>query len=413
MDDKTRGAWVIHHARKLDHVTNSIDYEGILTAGKAGILLSGLSADDQVSLSMDRVDAIRKAANISRTELPELLRQLEQARLIEQGTGGVDVLGVTSQTVLERTAEIYANQEPSQRENAAIDFAEATSQIPLEYDQAVDQLSDEFQITSDEAGEVVNQSETIGFVDGENIDEKRKLYFNGNIFRRENAKKMEAVFTSLKDQDIQDFREVDTLLRQNGALTVDRARHILGLSFDKLHAAGIFDVSEVSNDKETVLYVTRPSAFGKFGNPFADDALDLAKAFVTCLTYGMTRRTADRGRIKMVRALLRKLINGQSVGPATAIGQDYRVLEMNRVIELTPATGNLYYMRLLKREVGVLALEVVSIGDASESTLQLAGAPVSRFVPPEHNRVQKRRVQNKQSKKATLDIITTLRTRKR
>ncbi|MBK8015114.1 MAG: hypothetical protein IPK13_27685 [Deltaproteobacteria bacterium] len=414
MDHKTKGAWVVHHARKLASVTNPIEYENILTAGRAGILLSALSADDQIVLPNDRVHAIRKAAQINSAEFPALLEQLKKAGLIQVNASAVEVLGVSTQNVLVHTANLYAAQPITAREEAVIHLAEATSALPLEYDIVVEEIADTFKLPGAEAGECVNQSEEIGFVDAESIDEKRKLYFNGNIFRKDNTAKMGAVFASLDGESVRKLKDVDDLLKQRGALTLDEARHVLGKPlFDKLHAAGVFDVSEVANDQEKVFYVTRPAAFGKFGNPFADDALDLAKAFVTCLTYGMTRRTSDRGRIQMVRVLLRRLIEGRWIGPATAIGQDYRVLEMRRVIELRLVKGAQYEMRLLKREVGELAFEVLSAGEATDGTLQLSGAPISRFTTPEETRSARRKKQTSQGKRATLDIITALRTGKR
>ena len=67
-----------------------------------------------------------------------------------------------------------------------------------------------------------------------------------------------------------------------------------------------------------------------------DDAFDLAKALVAALTYGMTERSSGTGRIQSIDLLLGRLIAGGSVGPATAIGQDYRVLEEKRVVEIIP-----------------------------------------------------------------------------
>ena len=252
----------------------------------------------------------------------------------------VEVLGVSAYKVLEHTANLFDTMNPTNKEHASLAFADLVSEVPVEHKTAVERFSDEFRLPLTETGEFVQQCEEIGFVDAESLDRTRKLYFNGNIFRRDNTRKIEAIFTSLSTDDISRFKTLDELLIRQGAITLRRAKAELGDQlFEKLHAAGVFDVSEVANSQESVLYVTRRAAFGKFGNPFTDDALDLAKAFVTCLTYGMTRRSAGTGRITMVKLLLRKLINGQPVGPATAIGQDYRVLEVRRVVDFSITTA--------------------------------------------------------------------------
>ena len=45
--------------------------------------------------------------------------------------------------------------------------------------------SDVFKIKSSSVDQLLGEAETIGFVDSENIDASRKLYFNGNLFRRD------------------------------------------------------------------------------------------------------------------------------------------------------------------------------------------------------------------------------------
>ena len=90
----------------------------------------------------------------------------------------------------------------------------------------------------------------------------------------------------------------------------------------------MYDLNGVSNELQRVDFLTKPAAFEKYGNALVEDALDLAKAFVTSLTYGMTYSPASRGQITMLPLLIRKLLRGAWVGPATAIGQDYKVLEL-------------------------------------------------------------------------------------
>ncbi len=89
---------------------------------------------------------------------------------------------------------------------------------------------------------------------------------------------------------------------------------------------------------------------------------------------------------------------------------DYRVLEVRRVVELQHSHGDQYYMRLLKREIGELAYEVISLGEAAESSLILRGAAVSRYTRPEETRSAMRKTQNRESRRATADILTALRT---
>jgi hypothetical protein len=414
MESKTKGAWLIHHMNKLRHVTSVGDFDNIYTAGKLGVLLSALSSTDSSSLTTARVNAIAKASSISALELTGLLERLEARKLIIRGKNGIDVLGVTSNTVLQNSSASFDESDPSPGEQAVVALAEQASASPLDGAHAAEYVGDAFKLSSAETIDLLIQAEDIGFVDAEEVESGRKLYFNGNIFRREGAKKIESVLGSLSQDDRDRVSQMEQFLRQNGCATMAETDRILTKElFNKLQSIGMYDLNEVSNDTEAVMYVTRPAAFGKFGDPFADDALDLAKAFVSCLKYGMTRRSAAVGRITMLQKLMRSLISGNWVGPATAIGQDYKVLEFKRVVEIRHETGTRYSMRLLKKEVGELALQVLTEGDASEQSLPgFPGASVLQYTPPEEKRVATRKKQNKPNKRATAEILLSLRTGK-
>jgi hypothetical protein len=160
------------------------------------------------------------------------------------------------------------------------------------------------------------------------------------------------------------------------------------------------------------VYVTAPSAFHKFVDPMVDDCFDMAKSLVAALTYGMNSRPSSQGRISMLPALLGKLVGGGEIGPATAIGQDYRVLEVNRVVKLRPDPDHLgrYYMKLLKREIGQLALRVLTQGNAyAQSLADLPSAPMSGYVGPEESRTSVRKKQTQMSKRTTRDVLEAVR----
>jgi hypothetical protein len=412
IDKKTTGAWLVHHATKLQQVTGVVSYDNVLVAGKAAILLSALSASQQTTLSDGKVVALARGANVNKLELQQLLNVLEEHRLINKGTSGIAVLGVTTPTVLQRAADIFENLEPTPAENAAIALAEMSSQSPIEGKRARPWASDTFQLSGEQTSELFESSEQIGFIDYEDVDERR-LYFNGNLFRRDDAQKIARVLGTLNAAEKRSVSEVDELLKSRGCLPHATIERMLGSPLlAKLNAIGMYDINVVSNEREEVGYITRPAAFTKYGDGLAADALDLTKALVSSLTYGMERRPSSQGRIRIVVALLKSLIAGNWVGSATAIGQDYRALEIRRVLEIRSGSdGYGHDMRLLKIEVGEMALGVIESGDVSERSLpNFGGVAVTRFTGPEQNRQERRKKQRIDSKRATGDIITALRT---
>lgn len=264
-------------------------------------------------------------------------------------------------------------------------------------------------MTLAETNEFLMRAEQIGFVDAEGSGTDR-LLFNGNLFRRDNAAKSSVVLQSLSSTEQIKSREFWALLLARGCIDASEAESVLGTElFEKLKAAGVYDLNTVSNDSGEHVFVTSPAAFHKYVDPLVDDCFDLAKALVSALTYGMTKRNPYHGRIVMIEALLQKLIRGHTVGPATAIGMDYKVLELSRVVQIIPNNG-LYSMRLLKKEIGELALQVLTVGDANAISINtLPEAPMNAYAGPEETRMSIRRRQSAPSKKATHDILSALR----
>ncbi len=411
MDAKTKGAWLVHHTHKLEQVSGAQEFNNILAAGKAAILLSALSASEQTNLPHSKVSLLAEASNINKIfELPKLLDLLETQGLVQVSPQGVDVLGVTTPAVVQHAAGLYDQLGPSAVEDAALDFSELASQSPLPQTESKAYLGDTFKLTRVQSAELLEQAERVGFVDSEDLGGD-KLYFNGNLFRREQIAKTQAVLNSLNQDERKHVAEVEDLLKRTGCVTLGEVTRILGVKLlEKLNAISMYDISVVNNDQENVAFVTRPAAFSKYGNPLVEDALDLAKAFVSSLTYGMTRSTYTRGRITMIERLVKALIDGRWIGPVEAIGQDYRALELRGVVKVRRVPPRGYEMKLLKKDVGQIALEVIKAGDASDLVLNLPSATVTGYIGPEANREDRRRKQNVASKRATRDIVVALRT---
>lgn len=412
MDKKTQGAWLLHHCRKLQVTTNQ-DFDAIAFAGKTGTLLSAISAEKQGVVPQTRLEALARANHISpKTEMPAIVAELARQRLVMPGSGGIEVLGLTGHAVLEHTARIFDESPHEVHEDAVILVSEIASENPTT-DKAVSEfLSDHFKLSEPSVKATLNLAGTIGFFDSEPISDTEKLLFNGNLFRRDDARKINGVLSSMKPSEANLLQEVNSKLQETGCLLLETVSRMLGQElFARLHSIGLFDVSIVGNDQGKSHFVTRPAAFSKFSDSIADDALDLAKALVASLTYGMTVSSYYRGRIQVISKLMRKLINGYSVGPATAIGNDYQALELKGVVAVSPAERGMFTMRLLKPEVGRLALAVIEEGDiTAESVTHLPGARVTEYVVPEATREVQRKNASEAVKLNTRNLLQEIRT---
>lgn len=408
------GAWVIHHGKKLVLDSNGpAEYPAIDQAAKAATLLAKLGETTDATVPKETVRAIAIASGLNpHYELNGLLDVLQTKRLVDISGNEIAVLGVTTRGALTHAADLFEEADPNKYELAAVDLGDSVSIEPMRRKDVAEEIGDKHKLKSVEVSEFLNRAEQIGFVDTEGDGDDR-LLFNGNLFKRDSIQKTARVLASLNTSEETKVQTVRELLEKKGCVRFDEIEKILGTQlFEKLRAAGLYDINIVGNEMGEHIYVTAPAAFHKFVNPMVDDVFDMAKALVSALTYGITARSSAKGRITLPTVLITKLINGHEVGPATAIGADYRVLELNRVVALRSDTRypDRFHMRLLKREVGLLALQVLTTGDASAESLQvLPGAPMATYTGPEAARVAVRRKQTQMSKRRTQDVLDAVR----
>lgn len=406
------GAWIVHHGRKIAaDLGGPAEFSAIDLAAKAAGLLARLCEDNQNTLSSEQVTAAARIGNLNpKTELGACLEHLQKRRLIDRSAGGaVSVLGVTGASALVHAADLFESNDPQPIERAAISIAELSSQTPVSTKGAIEFIGDEHKLTKADATDFVQQASQIGFVDAEGEGTDR-LLFNGNLFRRDTARKTMMVLGSLSSAEQAKLSEFEARLKADGAIIASEADALLGVSLlSKVKAAALYDMNIVSNEAGEHVFITAPGAFHKFSNPLTEDAFDHAKALVAALSYGMSQSAYTRGRIWSLDLLLGKLIRGGTVGPAPAIGNDYRALEFDRVVKIERQAGG-FTMQLLKREIGVIALEVLKGRNAAASALEtLPSAGMRSYTPPEIARVGFRRSQSPASRAQTRSLLSAVR----
>lgn len=416
MNERTEGAWIIHHTKKIQKIEESSDFGDIEIAGKCGMFLSSLAASDQEStLNPTQVGAIAAATNIKKIELDAVKNTLKKAKLIDVAKdGSVSVIGITASNVLLHTSSIFNSDVNDNFQKASLELSNYIADTPQNDKTTKQYISDTFKLDSKKSNRLFSEAEEIGLIDCEILDDK-KVYFNGNLFKRNSLAKTTKVLESLNPEDVRKVTEMETHLNKEGCITFEFAKKVLGENLlSKLQSIAMYDFNEVSNNIHSRVFITKPAAFAKFGNPFEDDALDLAKSFIAALYYGMKVSTNERGKIQsinMLRNTLRKLLRGEKVGPCTAIGQDYQVLELNRVIQLEHYHGGMYYMELLKYDIANLALDVLTKGDLAEYSVldKNISSNATFYSGPEQNRMKIRRKKQTSQKIDVSELLRTMR----
>jgi len=408
LKNETVGAWLLHHDQKLAS-SQTIEFETIALAGRAARLLSAVSREVEWDVPMARVNELARANGIRAHEVAGLLSALKSQGLVDLGTNSISVLGVSQARLLIHAEAIFEAHEPSEVERASIQLAELSSKKPTSKSDCAEQLSDEFLMSSSQTAELFDLSESIGFVDYEQVADER-IYFNGTLFRRDIAPKAKAVFDTLSIEESAKLAEIDDALNNAGCIDLARARATLGeVLWSKLLQIGYLEVSTITNERGDTSFVMKPSALAKYVPSGLADMLDDAKALASSFTYGIVHSFHARGRIRDPAALIGALINrGSLEGPVEAIRQDYQILERRGVVQVT-RSGGINKLTLLKPEVGRMARDLIVNGDANAAAAQvLAQGNAKTFVGPEVTRRAERRrsvPESKSSVSRTLDIL--------
>ena len=113
-------------------------------------------------------------------------------------------------------------------------------------------------ISNKKTDNLLNASREIGFIDGASLDNSRTILFNGNLFRRDDIQKINAVYSSLSESEISRMKELNELLKYSGCLPLEKPEKIVGEKlFEKLKYIGIYDVNTLKNERGKHYFVTK------------------------------------------------------------------------------------------------------------------------------------------------------------
>lgn len=107
---------------------------------------------------------------------------------------------------------------------------------------------------------------------------------------------------------------------------------------------------------------------------------------LSSLRFGEYRSSRSRGQIIDPPVLVNALLNRDRVGPCTAIGEDYAILEREGVIRTVPAinrSGKQYYMEIRRREPAQIVLGLLESG--TSENLDAKSLPRSLELPLEYS----------------------------
>ena len=368
-----RGAWIVNvskHLLQYNPTNPGLDHlDNVLFAGKCGSLLIKLSGDNPEQLNALRVKAHARYCGISPQELPTYLQTLEANGCLDwdRAENTYEILAFSRQRVLATTSDILESLSLGSLESILPNLLEYCLLRPRLSSEVMDYLSD--MLSEQNANHLLSLVATfnlLGTIDLYNRPEK--LYFNGYQFG-DRAVEIGKALVTVSDKRREELDRILEKVTTNpgtplSSLQVPESTERLAIGL------GLIDVSEITSPVGTEKFLTTarlaPPSVGRETAHLEDDVFHHAKMLLSSLRFGQLRSLASRGKIWDDPTLLvGAMLNKGQVGPCTAIGQDYAVLEAEGLIRTTPArdrVGTQFYMELRRREPAQIVLDLFESG---------------------------------------------------
>lgn len=374
---KRLGAWIVNTSKHLvNFAPTSIglsSFENIFFAGKCGSLLIKLSADEPEQLNHARVKAHAQVCGISGAELPTYLQTLKAHGCLDwNSTASIyEVLPFTRERVLETASAIFEGSVDATQEERALpyllEFCLIRPRLESEAKELLSKLLPEKLI--EQLINLVVQFELLGV--NVVLDRLERLFYNEYQFGEEAAVRIGTAIAALDRQKQEELNALLEEVAQRPGVPPESIK-ISPATRDFAIGLGLVEESEVTSPAGDAKFLTMPRmpipSVGKEVANIDDDIFHHTKMLLSSLRFGELRSYTTRGKIQNPYVLVKALLDRDRIGPCTAIGQDYIILEMEGVIKTERATykpGEQFYMELRRREPAEIVLNLLDSGSRS------------------------------------------------
>ena len=350
---------------------------GTQRAGRVGLFLSAVR--DLREASFDRVRTLAAMEGIDAFDLQaRILPWLEALGLcrLESKNGAIEQFGsliLTYGQLLNAVADFYESLSPTEEDRGCLLALGMATALPSRESDILHELAT---LIGEEKGltsvSLVKNFKLVDFRSGTGLPET--LMFSSRVWTRSigNASNL---LSSLDSTDREVILFLVNRVRQyqgipESILRGEAQEHGAGNLLNLALNIGLLDQTTiVMKGGQKRSFVTSPHLYSDLAEEFGEDMCDRVKIFLDSIRNGQHYGERSTGRILNPEALLRKLYNSGTIGPATAILTDYSLSEKAGIVRVTKdrSTG-MGYMNLIQRDTVGKVLEIISTGFTDPGT---------------------------------------------
>lgn len=404
MDNLEKGSWIINTIKHTTGVrTDTVelnDLEVTERAGKSGILLGKLLVDKQEIITGKKLSVFARTANISPDAVKtyaEILKNFGQVDFKLDKFGNVSELEIyclTTEDAIKTVSDIFEYYEPDEIERGNLESLKTTFEFPASREELTQALTSRKGISEENVNEILALESAFSLIKKERI-ENSDIYYNEYAFAGDGSKIAKAI-ASLPESQRNDVNFVMEQVKQSQGFLADNLTDKINPNIiSMMEGGGLLDGITVNSDFGKAVFYTTPQLIGPgIGSwKISTDVFNHAKLLLSSLRYGEYKSVSSRGAIytssKMMN-IVNKLLRGEWVGPCTAIGEDYKLLELDGVISVQPYNG-MYKMKLRQFEVGRLVKQMLEynmvVNDSVNEIDVFNNLPTGYIAPEERRKV--------------------------
>lgn len=367
MEDKiNKGYWAVatqKHLSKFQMTSqNYEEFDALNVSGKAGRLLGLIRGNTRIT-NMKKLEKLAGTMGIGKRELRHtILPQLEtvtEKKIELQKNNLNEIIGIEeyflgSDEVLSAAGDYFEYMNPEETERITVESMTKTKMIPTSSTELYNLLSKNH--SEETIGKALKYQEQFKLLKRSEIQQE-EIYTNEYLW----GGKQDKILHSLPQLDIVGKEElakfIEILQKTQGTsesqLNIDNQLILLAKK------TGIIDPITIKTKRNFDQEFLFTSNF-LGGEILINDILDDVKLLISAIRFG-TKYTPYSRLSDPVR-FLERLISGSKVGPHSANGTDYILLESRGIVKITPSVSNptRYYMELLKKDIGQMALRIIS-----------------------------------------------------
>jgi len=375
MSDKVKfGYWSVATQKHLkvfrNDASNIDEFDTLDLSGKAGMFLGTIRGNGQIN-NIKKLEKMGNTVGIRPRDLHRIiLPEIEKAsdrkvEIIKNSTG--DIIGLqeyvfTNNEVLEIAGQVFENQRPKDNERITIETMDKTKKIPYLQSEITQILVEQGFLEEKIVLSLALQNQFRLINKLSNLNAKDPIISNEYIWG-ENHDKIAMALSNIRFDERQTLKDVIEIIQASQGAPIEKLPQIDNNLLVLAKKTGMINPTTIVSNRGINKEFAFTPNIGK-SLSINDDILDDVKLLLASIRFG--ENYTQHTTINDPERFLETLIKYGDIGPHSANGTDYILLEKKGIVKVVEKSKQGYYgmrhgycLELVKKDVAEEALKII------------------------------------------------------